>query len=129
MGSAVGSPAISVQRSSPSVTSAPWHLTFLADVVSERLDLVDDDARLAIEGAARMHPGRWRFVLRDRVASARTGEGLQAARLLEAIGEQSDILRLRTFARRQGRGRSVPVSGGLLRNGWQFGSSCTTRIE
>lgn len=93
---------------------APWHLTFLADVVCKRLDLMDDDARLAIERAARMHPGRWRFVLRDRIASARTGEGLQAARLLEAVGEQSDILRLRTFARRQGRGRSASGLGRTL---------------
>ena len=29
-----------------------------------------------IERGARLHPGRWRFVLRDRVGSAQTGEGL-----------------------------------------------------
>ena len=40
---------------------------------------------------------------RRRVGNA-AGEGLRAARILEAIGEQSDILRLRTFARAK-RGR------------------------
>ena len=91
--------------------SAPWHLTFLADLVCERLDLVNDDARTAIAQAAQMHPGRWRFVLRDRVTSARSGEGLHAARLLEAIGEQSDVLRLRAYARRQARGRGASGLG------------------
>ena len=54
-----------------------------------------------IESATRLHPGRWQFVLRDEIAKAGSGEALRAARLLEPIGDRSDILRLRQYARRQ----------------------------
>jgi DNA-binding SARP family transcriptional activator len=80
-------------------TKSPWHVTFLADLVCRRLNELDQHAQSVVADAAILHPGRWRYVLRDRLVAAKAGEGLTAARLLESIGEQSDVLRLRTFAR------------------------------
>lgn len=83
--------------------SSPWNLTYLADLLTNRLDDLDESALSAVTTAAELHPLRWRFVLRTRVNTAGSGEGLRAARLLEAIGERSDIRLLRTYARRQRR--------------------------
>jgi DNA-binding SARP family transcriptional activator len=82
-------------------TSSPWNLTYLADVIVGRLDHLDDRALTAVARATEQHPHRWRFVLRPTVNLAGAGDGLRAARLLEEIGERSDIRLLRTFARRQ----------------------------
>jgi DNA-binding SARP family transcriptional activator/tetratricopeptide (TPR) repeat protein len=83
--------------------SSPWNLTYLADLIVGRLDQLDEIALTAVARATELHPDRWRFVLRPTVSSAGPGEGLRAARLLEAIGERSDIRLLRSFARRQRR--------------------------
>ena len=82
-------------------STSPWNVTHVADLVCRRLDELDQSVLPVISDATKLHPGRWRFVLRDRIASARVGEGLVAARLLEPIGDSSDIQRLRDFARRQ----------------------------
>ena len=82
-------------------TVAPWNVTFVADLVSRRLDELDATVIQIIENAVRLHPGRWRFVLRERIGTAQPGEGLIAARLLEPIGDRSDVQRLRSYARRQ----------------------------
>jgi len=95
------------------VGSSPWNLTFVADVIASRLDEFDESTLEVIAAAARMHPGRWRFVLRERVTSAGLGSGLNAARLLESVGDRSDIKRLRTFARRQ---RRLPGASSLGRS-------------
>jgi LuxR family maltose regulon positive regulatory protein len=84
-------------------SASPWNVTFLADLVCRRLDDIDESAFVGIRNAASLHPGRWRFVLRDRIAVSLTGEGLTAARLLESIGDRTDIARLRAYARRQRR--------------------------
>jgi DNA-binding SARP family transcriptional activator len=81
--------------------SSPWNLTFVADLLGRRLDDLDELALQKLEGAVRLHPGRWRFVLRNRIAAASVGDGLRAALLLEPIGERSDVERLRAYARRQ----------------------------
>ncbi len=82
---------------------SPWSLTYVSDLISGRLDDLDDSALTHVASAARTHPDRWRFVLRDFVSSATGNQGLVAARLLESIGDRSDIRRLRAFARRQRR--------------------------
>ena len=91
---------------------APWNVTYLADLVCRRLDEFDQSVISEIGEVAKLHPGRWRFVLRDRVGSARLGEGLAAARLLEPIGDVSDIQRLRDYAKRQ---RKLPGAASLGR--------------
>jgi len=92
--------------------NSPWNVTFMADLVARRLDEFDQPVIEIIAEAARLHPGRWRYVLRGHIASARQSDGLIAARLLEPIGEQADVHRLRAFARRQ---RKVPGASGLGR--------------
>jgi DNA-binding SARP family transcriptional activator len=80
---------------------APWNVTHVADLVGRRLDELDGPALHTIGEIAGLHPGRWRFVLRGRIASASRGEGLAAAKLLESIGEGSDVQRLRDYAKRE----------------------------
>jgi LuxR family maltose regulon positive regulatory protein len=94
-------------------TTSPWNLTFVADLVALRLDELDDSVLPSIQRARDLHPGRWRLVLRERLTSAQPGEGLASARLLEPIGERSDISRLRAYARHQ---RRLPGSSTLGRS-------------
>ncbi len=83
--------------------TSPWNLTYISDLIAARLDDLDESTFPLLTRVANMHPGRWRFALRDCVSNARPGEGLVAARLLEDIGETSDIGRLRAYARGQKR--------------------------
>ncbi len=92
--------------------ASPWHVTFVADLIGRRLDDLDETATNVATNVAALHPGRWRFVLREIVGGANSGEGLNAARLLESIGDRSDIRVLRTYARRQ---RRLPGSSSLGR--------------
>ncbi|MBI3747856.1 MAG: hypothetical protein HY262_03270 [Chloroflexi bacterium] len=93
-------------------TSSPWNVTFVADLIGRRLDDLDDAAYETVVAAARLHPGRWRFVLRQLVTDPATTGPLNAARLLEAIGERPDIRRLRSYARSH---RKLPGASALGR--------------
>ena len=93
-------------------SKSPWNITFVADLVGRKLDVLDDNLLQVVQGATQLHPGRWRFVLRDHLATARAGEGLAAARLLEPIGDTSDVSRLRGYARQQ---RKLPGASALGR--------------
>jgi ATP/maltotriose-dependent transcriptional regulator MalT/DNA-binding SARP family transcriptional activator len=104
-------------------TIAPWNLTHVADLISRRLDELDSAVLAVVGEAARLHPGRWRFVLRDCVDTAETGGGLAAARLLESIGENPDIQRLRSYAKRQ---RKLP---GASQVGRKLARRLATRVE
>jgi DNA-binding SARP family transcriptional activator len=92
--------------------SSPWNLTFVADLLGKRLEDLDEDALQSLHVAVKLHPSRWRFVLRGRIAEASAGDGLRAALLLETIGDRSDIERLRAYARRQ---RKLPGASNLGR--------------
>ena len=91
---------------------SPWNVTHVADLVGRRIEDFDESVLPFIARAAAIHPGRWRFVLRERILKAPTGEGLASARLLEPIGDRSDVLRLRAYARRQ---RRLPGASNLGR--------------
>lgn len=90
---------------------SPWNVTYVADLVVRRLDELDENALAVVRELATKHPGRWRFVLRQAVDGAAAGTGFNTAHLLEAIGEQADIRRLRSFARRQRRGPGSAAIG------------------
>jgi len=112
---AFGEPAPLFDAAIKSVGSvAPWNLTFVADLVAIRLDDLDNTVHDHVRAAAKLHPGRWRFVLREALARALSGEGLTAARILDSIGDQSDIARLRGFARRQRRMPGASMLGRSL---------------
>jgi DNA-binding SARP family transcriptional activator len=78
---------------------APWHLTFLADELISRLGSLTPYAMGAVRAAAELHPDRWRDALRIRIDADAPEVILEAARLLEVIGEGADIPRLRNLAR------------------------------
>jgi DNA-binding SARP family transcriptional activator len=82
---------------------SPWTVTFVADLVCRRLGDLDDPAVTVVARAAAIHSDRWRFVLRGLVSSAAGTGALVAAKILESVGDRSDIRRLREFARRQRR--------------------------
>ena len=95
-------------------STSPWNLTFVADLICRRLDELDGGAIAVIETAAHMHPGRWRFVLRPIVAKAGLADALNAARLLELVGDKSDIRGLRFYARRHRKLAGASVVGRRL---------------
>jgi LuxR family maltose regulon positive regulatory protein len=94
--------------------SSPWNITFVADLVASRLDDLDSSATTFVLTAAQLHPGRWRFVLRHVLSNSAANGQMNAARLLESIGERSDITRLRSFARRHRRQPGASVLGRSL---------------
>ena len=75
----------------------PWVLTYIAELVVDRLaDLGEVELAMVLDEAA-LRPERWRPALRSCVdASGRSS--LVSGRLLEAIGDTEDVLRLRRLA-------------------------------
>ena len=80
-------------------STAPWHLSFVAE------DLIGEMARMSavaleiVSQAADLHRDRWRFALRAALDHEARDANVPAARLLELIGDRSDIARLRQFAK------------------------------
>ncbi|HJQ88318.1 MAG TPA: BTAD domain-containing putative transcriptional regulator, partial [Propionibacteriaceae bacterium] len=95
-------------------TAYPWHLTFLADLLAPRLEAVTSPARDLVGQAAKLHPERWRTDLRDALVVGRGPTNLTAARLLEEIGDESDIPRLRQVAKSGRRTREAANLGRLI---------------
>lgn len=77
---------------------SPQTLTFEAELLAQQLDRLDNKAKEAVLAAAALHPGRWRPALRFEV-DRRSSSAFASALLLEEIGEQADIRRLRQLAR------------------------------
>jgi len=92
----------------------PWHLTFLADVLAPRLASINEEARAEVARAASLHPERWRRALRAALAAVEGSSQLAAANLLERIGDQSDIPRLRRLAKAGRRSREATNLGRSL---------------
>jgi DNA-binding SARP family transcriptional activator len=79
--------------------AAPWHLSFMAEDIVARLPGIEDQAIDVIRSAAETHPERWRTAIRQVLATDDSHVNLPAARLLEAIGDRSDVALLRRLAR------------------------------
>ncbi len=92
----------------------PWHLTYIADLLAPRLEVLSGPAREVISRAARMHPERWRTGLRETLTMDTGATNLAAARLLEEIGDESDISRLRQLAKSGRRSREAATLGRSL---------------
>src|SRR6185295_15060702 len=69
----------------------PWHLTFVADVLAPRLSDLSEEATSVVGEAARLHPERWRTELRESLTSLPGPANIPGARLLEGIGDLSDV--------------------------------------
>jgi hypothetical protein len=72
----------SIARSRSIGRTSPWNLTFIADLVVERVDDLGEEAWGAVVDAATRHPARWRFAVRHRV-DAREDVSMRAAALLD----------------------------------------------
>ena len=75
--------------------ASPWHLSFLAEDLIPHFVKASDAALEAIHATAARHQERWRTALRQVLDQDGRDLNLPAARLLEAIGDRSDIVRLR----------------------------------
>jgi DNA-binding SARP family transcriptional activator len=81
-------------------------LDMLADQIAGRLGhLGSGDTEMIMEASARM-PGRWLPLLRTQVEGEDRDAALAAARLLNQVGEQQDVIRLRRFVARLKVGRT-----------------------
>lgn len=74
-------------------------LTFAAELVGPHLPSLDDRARERVQRAALEAPERWRPVLRHELRRESGPSRLSAARLLDVIGDKSDVGLLRHIAR------------------------------
>lgn len=94
--------------------SSPWHLTLVADLIAPHAEQLDADALAVVAKASVTHPGRWRSVLRNVIQQSPVSyDGITAARLLELIGDRSDVRRLRSFAKAR---RRTPGAAALGRD-------------
>ena len=82
---------------------SPHTLAYVADVVADRLTLLDPPALSAVEVSATTFASRWRHALRQTVADGVPEARIDAAKLLEAIGEKTDVAVLRTIAKQNRR--------------------------
>jgi LuxR family transcriptional regulator, maltose regulon positive regulatory protein len=78
---------------------SPWHLTYLADLLVRRASHLNAQAVDAIQQAMQLHPHHWRHALRYELDSSTSLQKVVTGRLLELVGESSDIRRLRAAGR------------------------------
>jgi DNA-binding SARP family transcriptional activator len=79
--------------------SAPWHLSFVAEDLAPQMVRLDEGSLAALHRAGARHPERWKAALRLVLDGTSDQLNMPAARMLEAIGDRSDIPRLRGLAR------------------------------
>ncbi len=91
---------------------SPWHLTYLADLLARRTAALNGGAIEAIQSAMHTHPRRWRQAFRLQLDVSSGPSKLSTGRLLESVGDQSDIRRLRAAGRSM---RRVPGAAELGR--------------
>ena len=98
LGAASGPDAFSraVKRAAKSDSAV---LSVQAELVSSRLSQLDDSARKAVRLEAETRPTRWRPTLRRELLGRSPAAVLEAALLLELIGESSDVAVLRRLSR------------------------------
>ncbi len=97
---AAASGAESLSQTIPVVAStAPWHLSFVAEELIPHLPALRGEAHEAVRGAVSRHQDRWRAALRRSLDTPSVRLNVPAARLLEEIGEWEDIARLRSLAK------------------------------
>ena len=76
-----------------------WHVTFLADLLVRRLPDLSSDALDVVRAATRDSPVTWRRVLRTNLQASSDSGQLLSARLLESIGDVTDVRRLRNLGK------------------------------
>jgi len=77
----------------------PGVITALAEAVLARLGALDEAALDVVRRAAVAQPSRWRRGLRSVVETGPARDRWAAGTILDAVGEKSDVRRLRTLSR------------------------------
>ncbi len=91
-----------------------WPLSRVAELLTNRLNDLGGDEADSVRAEVVLRPDRWRSALRLSV-DRRMGDGLNAARLLDLVGEHEDVVRLRNVAHKH-RGRpDAELGRGLAR--------------
>ena len=93
----------------------PVYATLSADDLASRLGDIDNRVLELVGQEAALRPARWRPVLRRAMGSAVPRTAERAAVVLDAIGDSSDIPRLRAFARNHKTARSATLGRSLAR--------------
>jgi DNA-binding SARP family transcriptional activator len=91
-----------------------WALTYVAELIVERLADLAEEERTIILDEARVRPDRWRPALRSCVDSGETSS-LACARILEVVGEGEDVIRLRRLAHEYRGTPGADLGRGLVR--------------
>jgi len=89
-----------------------WSSSYIAEFAATSLGALAPRERQSIAAEAVRRPRRWRGPLRQAIDHGGT-ESVEAARILESIGEHEDVARLRRLARRY-RGRPEAELGRAL---------------
>jgi len=76
------------------------YLSVYAELLASRLAALDLSARAVLEAEASHRPTRWRATLRRIIAERDPEDAVEAALLLERIGDRSDVGPLRQLSRR-----------------------------
>jgi ATP/maltotriose-dependent transcriptional regulator MalT/DNA-binding SARP family transcriptional activator len=91
----------------PALIELPQNLrgviSLACELVLDRLDALSEAAMDVVTEEAASRPERWRPAIRRAVSEGTERSRLVAARLLDIVGDQSDVVRLRAFAREPGR--------------------------
>jgi DNA-binding SARP family transcriptional activator len=77
----------------------PWHLTFFADLLVQRTDVLTTTALVVVQRTMTLYPGKWRHELRTQLERSSGQFRLRTGRLLESVGDETDIRRLRDAGR------------------------------
>ncbi len=92
------------------------YLSLVAEVLIDRLQDLDGPSIEIILGEAEVRPDRWRASVRRTAANEQSPNRVKAARILDLIGEPSDIPLLRSVARASKKSRADSSLGrGLAR--------------
>jgi DNA-binding SARP family transcriptional activator len=116
LAAAVGPPQEFAARAATAIDDQSVYLSILADLIVDRLCDCDDALLGRVSAETHLRPGRWLTPLR-RIIDVGTGPAKWlAARLLDEIGEQEDVARLRALAKSaKGRAGDRGVGRGLSR--------------
>ena len=77
----------------------PVYLSMVAEPVIAALHRMDDASRLLIASEAQIRAERWRPSIRRELARSGSPNRLQAARILDLIGQEEDVALLRAMAK------------------------------
>jgi ATP/maltotriose-dependent transcriptional regulator MalT len=89
-------------------------ISIACELVLDRLDGLSEAAMDVVAEEASARPERWQPAIRHAVSEGTEAGRLNAARLLDVVGDQSDVVLLRAFAREPGRVGSDRLLGRTL---------------